>query len=108
MIDEYLKRWDYIGPIAETGNTVYWYKKMPNTMRHQIIVRQWKLLDNSNFSYEIEMTYETKGDIWATVKFYGLNEETLKVNLRKLALRLQQSLVGMGANPQHYRYDGQD
>lgn len=106
-MEEYFKNLGYIGPIAEYDrNTAYWYKKMPETTRHQVVVRKWQLFDKPN--YEVEATFETYDGIWATIKFYGLNEEDLKVNLNKLELRLKQSLVSMGANPHHYRRNGQD
>lgn len=107
MMEKYFKDLGFIGPVVENDrDTVYWYRKIAGTNHHQLIVRQWMLFGKPSF--EVETTYETSGEIWATTKFYGLNEETIKVNLNKLEDRLKQSIVGMGGNPQHYQYDGED
>lgn len=89
-----------------------YYKKMPGTKKHQLEVKEWPPFNVGNVqkkhSYDVEMTYETEFGIWATTKFYGLDADELKNMLPTLEDRLAKSLVCMGANPMHYRYDGED
>lgn len=111
-MNNYFKELGFKGPIQEADHTRYWYRKVPDTNHHQIIVREWDMhklgLWSYGSSYEVEMTYETADGIWANTKYYGLNEVDLKANLSKLEERLSRSVVSMGGNPDHYRTDGED
>lgn len=112
-VELFLKEQGYSDPVPDPiyrPEATIWYKRVSGTVKHQVEVKQWKSLNPNKFefSYEVEMTYETKHGVWANTKFYGLSEEDLLKLLPQLELRLKHSLVFMGANPVHYRYDGQD
>lgn len=112
ILQAYLKARGYGEPIPDPINreVLVYYKKMQNTDKHQIEVNEWHTFNlhgrQSNPSYEVMMTYETEFGVWATTKFYGLDAEQLINMLPVLEERLAKSLVCMGANPMHYRWDG--
>lgn len=95
-------------PIHAHAGVVYWYRKVPDTKHHQFVVRMWPGI-NGKFmpSFEVEMTYETRNEVWANTKYYGLTYTQLCANLNRLEGCLKASLVHMDANPLHYQYDGE-
>lgn len=100
-------------PDSINKEVMVYYKKVPNTIRHQLIVKEWPPIQRmtgryAKHSYEVEMCYETESGIWAATKFYGLDAENLMKSLPALEKRLVESIVPMGANPKHYEYDGRD
>lgn len=111
-IYDFLIQQGYQGPVNDAyGKKVYWHRTIPGVKRHQYIVYEWTLPTfNGGFSpmFEVEMTYETKGGIWAQLKFYSLNETDLKQHLNDLEGRLKETIVRMGGNPEHYRLDGEN
>lgn len=113
-VEKYLQEQGYLAKHADPIHreaTVH-YKKMPGTHKHQLEVVEWPsyVMHNLKYapSFEVTMTYETQFGAWATTKFYGLNAEKLVEVLPRLEYALKQSMVYMGANPMHYRFDGQD
>lgn len=114
-VDDFMKERGFTGPVQDSirPEVTYWYKKVPETEHHQVIVKMWPPLQtpthqHSMPSFEVEMTYETHNEIWANTKFYGLSYTELCANLTRLEACLKQSLFYMDANPLHYRYDGKD
>lgn len=111
-IKAYLKENGYLNshPNPVHRDVIVHYKKMPLTIKHQLEVEEWpSSLMGRGPSFVVTMTYETQfGGAWATTKFYGLNGEQLIKTLYRLEVALKESMVYMGANPQHYRIDGED
>ena len=117
MIDSFLKKQGYgerqPDPIYAKDGVVYFYRRVPGTDGHQFIVRMWPPITKDNYvvhsveTFEVEMTYETRGQIWATTKYYGLSENDLRKHLSRLESCLKQSLLYMDANPLHYQFAGE-
>lgn len=109
-VREYLKKQGYLNSHADPihREALVHYKRMPDTQKHQLEVVEWPELSMMGRRYDVTMTFETEHECWATIKFYGLTAELLVARLSKLEARLKQSMVYMGANPMHYRFDGQD
>lgn len=111
-IKKFLSDRGYSGPISDPihREAVYWYRKVPGTDHHQVEVRMWSLLDEARpvatYSFDVRMTYETRNEVWATTKFYGLSASRLILDLERLESCMKQALLYMDANPLHYRFDG--
>lgn len=110
IIDKFLTEQGYQNAVVESAEARYWYKRLAGTDRHQVVVREWKLPYRHGvyFSYEVEITFETDLGIWATNKFYSVGVDDLQKTLIQLESRLGESILKMGANPTHYRFDGED
>lgn len=101
----------YFGADSVRGKDVtYACKSVPNTERHQVIVKEWDLDVHGNkfLSYEVEMVFETKNETWSSIKFYSLGEQEMLTQLPELEERLYAAALAMGANSEHYRYDGKN
>lgn len=96
--------------IRGSDGVTYACKAVPDTKRHQIIVKEWDLNHHGHtfFSYEVEMVFETKNETWASIKFYSLGETEMLTQLSDLEERLYAAAISMGANSDHYRYDGEN
>lgn len=111
MIDEFLKAAGYgeqvKDPVYGKDGVVYWYKKVPETVHHQVVVRMWPAVGQvAEPTFDVEMTYETRNEIWAQTRFYGLAEEDLVEELHRLEGCMKQALLYMDANPIHYQFKG--
>lgn len=108
-INSFFEKLGYSGPVKDPvfgdDGTVYWYRKVPGTVRHQFVVKRWVLRPGFPPSYEVEMVYETSGGVWAENKFYGVTEKQLLENLSGFETLLANSIKSMGGNPLHYQFD---
>jgi hypothetical protein len=104
-VHEYLNARGYSGPSKDNfkEHVVYFHRRAPSTT-HQWIVREWVLpFQGGHLSYEVEMIFETEGELWATIKFYSVSEAELLEKLPLLEERLLASVPSMGGRPKHYR-----
>lgn len=117
LIEHSLKSQGYSGqikdPVYGKDGVINWYKRVPGTNLHQFLIRMWPPLktgweSESRPTFEIEMTYETRAEIWARTKFYGLSFTELTANLERLEGCLKSTLMCMDANLLHYNFDGKD